>query len=290
MTQPSAKGVTLQEGQVATLDIDGTLVYVEAVQLTFIAVVAFPEQPPDRDVSPSFTPGKVGAKKISPFMRPRKVFKREELSPRNAIFLENYEQLRTQHGPTYIDRTPEEAAAYAAATAAPKTKAELKAERKAAKDAQKKVKPTAAKVVPRYLQKCQTCNQQPGHPNHGTKDDQHEFVAPPETEMAPAAPVAKAPKAPRSSKKTDVPEGPFKFIGTAAGITTLAAGNPKYKDGNSGKVIIDFIGECGEDGATLTQVLGELGQHPRWSGVPQDRVQLALKQLLEAGLIAPVTP
>ena len=294
MSSPSLKGVTLKEGEAVTLDIDGTLVYVESVQQTFVAVVALPEQPADRDVTPSFTPGKVGAKRISPYVKPRKAFSMDDLSPRNVDFIARYERLREQHGNAYIDRTPEELAAITAAAAAPaKTKAELKAEKKEKKQKDKQLK--ARRVVPRYLQKCQTCNEQPGHPNHGTKDDQHEFVAPPdapdvETEAASGTKPAKVPKAakPGRPKKPGLPEKSLKFIGDDKAIDILAAGNPKYKEGNSGRAIVDFIKECGDVGVTAEQIVAELAAHERWNTVPQERVEFALKQLLAAGMLEAV--
>jgi hypothetical protein len=306
----SLKGITLQQGQVVTLDIDGTLVHVEEVAATYIAVVALPEQPTDRDASPVFTPGKVGSRKISPYVRPRKVFTLEELSERNQKFIGMYPELREKNGNTYIDRTDAELAAVTAAAAAPPTKSEAraakKAERQAAKEAKraKGDKSSAKKVTPRYLQKCQTCSQQPGHPDHGTgtpeelaEAGKHEFVPPADAPLDSdhVATVAKSagiktraprlPKAPKATYDTAV----FKFIGNDDLLKVLRAGNPKYNEGNSGSTIVAFFREAGDSGATRDQVLSELSSHERWSNIPADRVEMAIKQLTAAGILEQVS-
>lgn len=157
-------GITLEPGNIVTLELDGTLVYVENVQPTFAAVVALPEQLSERADERVFTPGKVGAKKISPFSSAEKHFKPADLSPRNRDFIRTYERLREQHGPHYVQRTPEEEAAMSV-----RKETGSRAPRGAGKRAQKRA---AMKIV---QLKCVTCGEQRGHPKH---PDDHEFVAP----------------------------------------------------------------------------------------------------------------
>jgi hypothetical protein len=54
--------------------------------------------------------------------------------------------------------------------------------------------------------------------------------------------------------------------------------------------MVDFIGECGEAGATPDQIVTELAQHPRWGKISRERIELAIKQLVSSGLIVTVTP
>jgi hypothetical protein len=302
----SSKGITLEQGQVVILDIDGSLVYVESINPICAAVVALPEQPPTRTDDRVFTPGRVGAKKISSYAQGT-VVPVTDLSARNREFIGTYEVLRQTHGVHYVDQTPEELAAAAAkATPVKSEKAERRAERsaeRAAKKAerdQRKADKAKLKTTPRYLLKCAVCGQQPGHPDHATGKTpeelaelgKHEFAQPtampadepdepdePTTPKAPRAP--KPPKAPRAAKSS-LPAGPFAFIGDEAALNMLASVNPKYKDGNSGRAIADAIGG---GAGTVVDVLAVLAQHPRWSAVPQERVEFAFGQLLGAGLI-----
>jgi len=187
------KGVTLTPGTVGVLSLDGTLVYIEAIEQTFAGVVALPDQPTDRKDERVFTPGRVGMKKISPFSEFDKTVPIEDLTQRNKDFIGTFEKLRSVHGPNFVDRTPEEEAAYQAQANPPDkgaARAAKKAERAAAKEAKKK-------NGARYLLKCQTCGQQPGHPNH---PDDHAFVPPPGVDMnsLPEDKPAKQPKPPKA--------------------------------------------------------------------------------------------
>ena len=284
----ATKGITLESGQVVVLELDGTLVFIESVQPTFAAVVALPDQFTGREDDRVFTPGRVGSKKISPFSRAGRVVPVSELTERNTVFISAYEQLRTDHGPNYVDRSPEELAAHEAANAPKPDKSVARAAKKAERDAAKAAKQAA---TPRYLRRCVTCNEQPGHPDHGTDEGKHEFVEPaPEAKAPKAAKVPKTPRDPNAPRKTKAPKalpaGPFKWVGNDGQLRVLAGVNPKYKPNNSGAVIVDAIKASGDAGITLAAVAGVLGQHPRWSGVPLERIEFALKQLLDTGMVA----
>lgn len=169
------KGVTLQAGQVVDLSLDGTRVYIEEVAPTHLTVVPLPEQPPDRANERVFMPGRVGGRKISPMAEGTVIAGPH--SARNQNFIDTYKALRDQFGQNYIGDDELRKDAEVAANLPDKAtiKANAKAARQEAKEARK-----ASKGGPRFLQRCVTCNEQPGHPSHGTNDGQHEFVAPPE--------------------------------------------------------------------------------------------------------------
>lgn len=302
------KGVTLNQGSVVVLKLDGSLVYIEAVEATYVAAVALPEQPAGRADERVFKPGCVGAKKISPFAE-GDVQLIADLSERNRNFINTYLDLRKQHGPTYVDRTPEELAAHEAANA-PKPAKPSKEERKAAKEASKTGK------GPRYLQRCAACGEQQGHPKH---PGDHEFVAPappvvePEKCMAcgkveaghgeehkfigesmmKKAKTPKDPAAPKPEKAARVaaPGKPrkslpdintsFKFVEDAKSLSILVAANGKFAASNSGGAMIETIKAAGEAGITITELIVK---HPR----PIERLQLAFEQLRGAGLLVAV--
>lgn len=247
----SMRFVSLEPGQVAVLSIDGTLVYVEDVTATSASVVALPDQPPRPNGV--FTPGRVGAKRISPYSRAERIVPVTELSQRNRDFIGNYETLRTKHGNNYVDRTPEELAAMTV------TK---KSGRK-----------------PRYKQRCATCGQQPGHPDHGTTDGKHEFVAP-AAETAPAERKSTR----RASRFSDA-------------VYTLKAGDvekllakarqqprgDKYNHGNrSHRVVIALQGLANQSGTLdeVTRALVQDGEKPPAN--PQKVVRRTLHQLMKA--------
>jgi len=315
------KGVSLVPKTVVVLSLDGSLVYVEAIEQTHAAVVALPEQLPVQSEHGQrvFTAGRVGAKKISPFSSADKEVPIAELSERNRKFIDQYEKLRDENGPNYVDRTPEEQAAYDLAMAGPQPKAKkarlTDEEKLAAKEAKKKNK------GPRFLQKCATCGEQPGHPNH---PDVHPFEAPPppailcaacdEPETAdvhakdkadgghrfimgkvvlkPRAPKEPKPdvprtstRAPRTSGKKDLDVNTeFKWVGTDEQLAIMAAGNPKYQPKNSGRAIIEAIKSIGN--ASQTAVAASLAG--RWDKVTPSRLALAFGQLLDAKLIEAV--
>jgi hypothetical protein len=306
------KGVTLVQGQVVVLKLDGSLVYIEAVEAMYVAAVALPEQPADRADERVFKPGCVGAKKISPFAEGDVVLV-SNLSERNKKFIGEYEGLRKQHGPTYVDRTPEEQAAFEAANAPkpPKAdKAAKKAEREAAKAAKKAVK------GPRFLQRCVQCGEQQGHPKHPSD---HEFVAPPEPVVEPEKCIAcgkpeeghgeehkfigesmlkktRAPKADKPEKEAKTPRvaapgkprkslpdvnQKFKWVQNDAALTVLVAANGKFSPSNSGGAMIETIKAAGDAGICVTELIVK---HPR----PIERLQLALEQLRGSGLLEAV--
>lgn len=304
------KGISLVPGQVVVLALDGTLVYVEHVETTFVAVVALPEQPPNPDMSPAFTPGAVRAKKISPFATAKTVVEVKDLSERNKNFIATYEQLRAQDI-RHVDRTPDEQAAHDLAMNPP-DKATVRAQAKADKAAAKVAKP---KSGPRYLQRCATCNEQQGHPNH---PGDHAFVAPPlpavlcaacdkdaddaahqpggshrfvggkapKPAREPRAPkpekapgVASAPRAPKAS----LPSGTYRWVDNAERLNVLRACNGKYNEGNSGNAVIELIKAGGDAGLAPVAVVGL----PKCPGT-LERAQLAFQQLLGAGLLEEV--
>jgi len=295
------KGVTLVPGQVVTLKLDGTLVYVESVESTFAAVVPLPEQDASREDERVFTPGRVGAKKISPFSEGTPVT--TDLSDRNKKFIAEYEGLRVLHGPNYVDRTPEELAAFEAANAPKQPKAvkvKLTDEEKAAKK---------KKAGPRYLQRCGKCGEQQGHPSHPSD---HDFVAPailcaacdkaendaahgegghrfiattavkiPRVKTDKPDKPAKPARESKPSKTGVAPDQKYKWVENATSLRILIAANGKFDAKNSGGAIIETIKAAGDTGASVLDVVII---HPR----PLDRLQLALGQLLGAGLLEAV--
>lgn len=255
----STKGTSLAKGQTVVLDLDGTLVYIEDQQTTFLAVVALPEQPAGRKDERTFTPGRVGAKKISPYATGTVV---TDLSPRNDDFLTNYIGWREQNGPNFVHRTPEEEAAMSVVKVEP-TKSKREKKEKPAKEAKQPL--------------CAKCSQQRGHPNH---PDDHEYEGPVTAEKPAKEP--KAPRAPKAGKPVEVPAGNYRWVGADSTLAMLAAVNPKYKEGNSGAVIVEAI----KAGAGTPEAVHAILQgHERWSEVPLDRVQLAFKQLLGTKLL-----
>lgn len=301
----TTKGITLEQGQVVVLALDGSLVYVESVQTAYAEVVALPEQLATRTEGPVFTPGRVGAKKISPFSKADRVVPVTDLTERNKTFIMSFEKLRAEFGPNHIDRTPEELAAFQAANAPKPDKATLKLQRDEAREKAKtgrqaeKAAKKAAKAGasgPRYLQRCAVCGEQPGNPTkHGTADQiaadpaLHEFVAPAAPTVEPEQPKAvKAPRTPRASGKSSL-AGSFRWIGDDDKLKLLAAGNPKYKDGNSGGAIVAEIRDAGDDGISIAGIVQAFTAHDKWSSVPEERIEFAFKQLLNGGLLEAVS-
>lgn len=311
------KGVSLVQGQCVVLAIDGSLVYVETVTNAWCEVVALPDQPKEREEGPVFTPGRVGAKKISPFSAADKVVEIADLSERNKKFIGEFEALRKQHGPNYVDRTPEEQAAFDAANAPKVPKAKQTPEQKAAaKEARKAERKAAKQSGPKFLQRCTQCGEQSGHPNH---PDDHAFVAPaapppavvlcaacdePESddvhtkakadgghkfiagkkakaERAPREPKVRAERPAKASKT--LPAGKHRWVGDDDKLKVLRAVNPKYNEGNSGMMIVDAIKGAGPEGLTPVEVM-TMPKAPS----TVERVQLAFQQLLNAGMIEAV--
>lgn len=320
----SSKGVTLVQGQVAILALDGTLVYVEEVANTHASVVALPDQPAKTDDGKAsvFTPGKVGAKKISPFSQAEKVIDVADLSDRNKNFIGTYEQLRKEHGANYIGDDALRAAAEAAANSPTKEQQKAldreskKADREARK-AEKAAKKTAG--GPRYLQRCAQCGEQSGHPNHpgdhefvappppvvlcaacdkaedamqhqvGDEAFTHRFIAPGKPARAPKEPKAprepRAPKEPsarRSSKSLPAPDAKYRYVENETALKILVAANGKFDEKNSGGAIITIIKNAGAAGASVVDVMQQQAR-------PLERLQLAFAQLLGAGLLEAVS-
>lgn len=307
------KGVSLEQGAIVVLALDGTMVYVEVMEPMFAGVVALPDQPTERADDRVFTPGRVGIKKISPFSSFDKKIAVGDLSERNKTFIGTYEKLRELHGANFVDRTPEEEAAHVAAQTGPVKKVKKTPEERAA----------AKKVGPKFLQRCTSCGEQSGHPNHGDGDGQHVFLAPappaplcaacdePESDPVHAKEKAdgghkfiagqrvKAPraeKAPRADKPAKAPKEKatrnvldpakkFKWVGTDQLVTMLGAMNPKYKAGNSGAAICEAI-KGSPDGLSVHDLAALLAGHEKWAGVSLERLTVAFTQLLAGGLIA----
>lgn len=303
------KGVTLVQGQAVVLKLDGSLVYIEAVEAMYVAAVALPEQPAARADERVFKPGCVGAKKISPFAEGDVVLI-SDLSERNRNFIGTYEQLRKQHGGLYVDRTPEEQAAHELASAPKPSKESKKAEKAAAKEAKRATK------GPHFLQRCVQCGEQKGHPKH---PGDHEFVAPPEPVVEAEKCMAcgkpeeghgeehkfigesmikkpRATKEPRPEKEAKAPRAvapgkprkslpdintKFHWVEDAKSLTILVAANGKFSPSNSGGAIIETIRQSGAAGITVAEVIVK---HPR----PIERLQLAFEQLRGAGLLEAV--
>ena len=307
----STKGVSLVQGQVVVLALDGTMVYVEQVEPFFIGVVALPEQPASRADERVFTPGRVGTKKISPMASASEIIDVKDLSERNKKFIGEYETLRQKHGNNYIGDDELRAAAEAAANAPDKAtlKAQAKAERAAAKIAKK----TSG---PKFLQRCEECGEQPGHPNH---PGQHAFKAPPAPVVLCAAcdkdeaahandalghrfiaetkvKQPRTPKEPKAPKDPASPKPPrekkakpgsvdittrYRYVENDVALQALVAANGKFSPSNSGGGMIATIKLTGEKGISVAEIVA---QHPR----PLERLQLAFGQLLGAGLLEAV--
>jgi hypothetical protein len=247
------------------LELDGSLVFVEDIQPTFAAVVALPEQP--TDVQNRFiTPGRVGARKISPFSKFARAVNEGDLSAFNQTFLATFKQVRDENGPNKVIRTPEEEAAMSVTKAGPTPK----------------VKKTKAET-PHYAKKCQTCGEQPGHPNH---PDGHAFVEPAagfeKPEKTPRVKKEKAAKTPRAGKPGAT--GSFRFVGSDATLEMLGAMNPKYAEGNTGRHIITAIKDAGDDGIDLAGVQAAIVAMGK-KEISVERLTLAFTQLQLAKMI-----
>lgn len=311
------KGQSLEPGQVVVLSLDGSLVFCEDVQKTHAAVICLPEQPAERQASAVFTPGKVGAKKISPLAGVDKVVPRDSLTPRNVAFLDTYETARGQHGAFYIN--DEELRKAAEASAALPSKDELKEQTRLAREARtaERKEAKAARKGPKFLQRCATCGEQPGHPNHGEGDTKHIFVGPelPKplcagcdkleddgchaagqptfTHRFMAGKAAKPTREPREPKEAKAPREPrerkakpnmvdintkFRWVENELMLAALIAGNGKFSASNSGGAMIATIKAAGATGITVVELIVK---HPR----PIERLQLAFGQLQGAGLL-----
>lgn len=262
------KGISLERGTIVVLSLDGTLVYVEDVQPMWAAVVALPEQPAERnDDRGVFTAGKVSPKKISPFSAADRVVAVPDLSERNREFIGTYEQLRTAHGPHYIQRTPEEEAAMSVRK---ETGAGERAPRGQGKRAQKR----AAKSS-RLHQRCATCNEQPGHPNHPGK---HDFVPPadaaePTEAAAPVAPT-------RRSSRVSAAPARYTLVSDDLSKAQAQPRGDKFNVGNRSHRVVLALASLPEKSGTLDDVVAALcsdGKTPPAN--PQKIVRRTLNQL-----------
>jgi hypothetical protein len=238
------KGISLEVGTIVVLALDGTLVYVEEVQPTFASVVALPEQFAERSDERVFTPGKVSAKKISPYSQADRKLSVSELTERNREFIGTYEKLRQQHGPHHIVKDPN------APTPVAKTKRVKKTPEE--KQAAKKAKRDAKKVAPKYKDRCVVCNEQQGHPSHPTD---HAFVAP---DNATITPAPKAPRAPKAATTT----GARVFVLAQDYTLDAARAMPrgeKYAEGNRSFRIVKALEGLPARTGTLEQVVDALG-------------------------------
>ena len=263
----SVRGISLVPGTIVVLDLDGTLCYVEDVQPTHAAVVALPEQLPDRKDTVVFTPGRVGAKKISPYSSAARTIAVENLSERNKNFIGTYEQLRKARGPNYVQRTPEEEAAMSVTKAQPVTNAGsgrrargsvTPADRKARRAARK-----AAKVP------CVKCGELPVHANHHLGQCEYE------------APVKKSRGA---STEAPEPKSGATFTLVDADISKLQADNDKFAQGNRFFRVFKALQSLPDSTGTLAQVIATVAQD---SGKPMTNPEKvcrrALKALVTAG-------
>lgn len=255
----AVKGITLEVGTIVVLSLDGTLVYVEDVQPTFAAVIALPEQPTERADDRVFTPGKVGPKKISPFSQSDKQVKVTDLSPRNREFIGTYEQLRKQHGPHYVQRTPEEEAMSV-----------------------KKITPTRAegtgkraqkRKASRLHQRCATCGEQPGHPNH---PKQHDFVPPTDAPTDEAPAPAREPRRPKAAPSA----ARYTLVSHDLSAARSQPRGDKFNEGNRSHRVVLALGALPDKTGTVDDVVAKMcsdGKTPPAN--PQKIVRRTLNQL-----------
>lgn len=306
-----SKGIVLAVGQVVVLAIDNTMVYVEQVTPTFASVVALPEQPATRTDDRVFTPGKVGAKKISPFSLPDENFPDSEggvipvpqLSQRNKDFIGTYEKLRADNGPNFVDQTEAEKKTAAAGgvkkVKPPKAdRSAKKAEREAAK-AEKKAKRDAERAAAAAPPACAGCDA--GY--FRTANGVHHSGA---DETAPMwgicsillagikQPRVRVPKSPSEPKAVRTPKATtdksalrFKLVNDS--LATASAEKDKFKAGNRGHKVYEAfkiaLAELG-DTASVAQVMeaAAVRHGADWSNDPEGVCYNALNDLTKDAL------
>lgn len=260
----SMKSVVLERETVAILSLDGSLVWVEDVQPTHVAVVALPEQLSERGASCVFTPGRVGAKKISPYSRPDRVVPLTDLTPRNRQFVSEYAALRIQHGPNFVARTPEEEAKMTVIKAGPTPRQRKSPEEKK----QKRMDRKAGKQL------CATCGKPRVHGDHAF--GQCTFAEP--AGRVADDTTAKTPRAPRAAS------GGNTFTITSTDLTTVQAQNDKFKDGNRFFRVFRALEQLPMSTGTLEDIIRAIaldGARPMTN--PEKVARRALKQLGDAG-------
>lgn len=268
----STRGITLVPGTIVVLELDGTLCYVEDVQPTGARVVALPEQLPERRDTVIFTPGRVGAKVISPYSSAARVIAVPDLSERNREFIGTYEKLRAQHGPNYVQRTPEEEAAMSVTKAKATTERVHKAGRGAKKSPeerqQRRQQRKAAKVP------CVKCGMVPIHANHHGGGCEYE---------APAK-KGRAAREPKASKSSST-GGTFRLVNPD--ISKLQADNEKFAQGNRFFRVFVALKGLPESTGTLAQVMGALmADTGKPVANPEKVTKRALAGLVSAGNVA----
>lgn len=255
------RGVLLSPKTIVVLSLDGTLVYVEDVQPTFCAVVALPEQLPTRADNAVFTPGRVGAKKISPYAGFDREIHEQDLSDRNREFIQTFEQLRVTHGPNHVQRTPEEEAKMAVIKAGPAPRA---------------AKTPADKAEKRRLRKenklvCVKCGKVKVHADHAFNTCTFE------------APPTKAPRAAREPKAAAT-RGADKFRVISTNLTKAQEASDKFKDGNRFWRVFRALNALPESTGDLATIMGAVVLD---GGRPMTNVEKvtrrALKGLVDAG-------
>ncbi len=264
----SMKGVVLERATVAILSLDGSLVYVEDVQPTHVSVVALPEQISERSGTCVFTPGRVGAKKISPYSRPDRVVPIAELSERNRNFIGEYEKLRAQHGPNFVQRTPEEEAKMTVIKAGPTPRSRKSPDEKKKKRLERKSN----------KQLCAKCGKARVHADHAFNTCAFEEPAgKAETGRTSAAgDVHTVAKAPRASG------GKFRIVNTD--LTAVQAENDKFKEGNRFFRVFKALEKLPESTGSLEDIVRAValdGGRPMTNAEKVSR--RALKQLSDAG-------
>lgn len=287
MNPSQLRGATLQPGTVVVLSIDGTLALVEELTKTHAGVVPLPEQVTGYKAQ-FFTPGRVGLKKISPFALADRVVAVEDLTVGNREFLDTFKNLREEKGPNFvvggapiIDPPVPTSAKKLDREARTAAKVQARADKQAAKIAAKQQKMTA-----RYLRLCGQCGEQPGHPKH---PDDHVFVEPVPTATSPAASTSapesnpvRVPRAPRAAGGAGSTSTiTVRWIGDDTKCSILAAGNPKFKDSNSGGVMLAAL----KGGAVNVDAVIDALEQTKYAAVPRERVEFAFKQLLAAQIL-----
>lgn len=302
----TTKGISLQQGTVVVLTLDGTMVYVEEVTRSYVAVVALPEQPAERSDDRVFTPGRVGQKKISPFAQADKVVEIIDLSDRNKNFIGDFEKLRAEHGPNYVDLTEAERAAMTVTKAGPKPKVDRTAEKEAKKAEREEAKKkrqeerAAAKQASAAPVTCAACDA--GH--HLTDTGLHYEGADETGKLlgvcaklmakikgrAPKSAAAKVPGTPRTPKAPSGKATELKYslrqdlldnpATDEVALKDAILQKDKFKDGNRGHKVYRGLLAAGSP-ATVAQVMEKVAEAhgADWCSDPEGIVGRALKEL-----------